>query len=344
MVAVTGSVGKTTTKEFLAELLSAKFRVAKTPGNSNSQVGIPLSILNSHGGEELFVMEMGMNELNEIGRLVEIAPPYLALITRVGLAHVGAFADGIHGVAREKAQIFAHPETRFGIYNAANAEFSVLAETGCCEKRTFGFEKLCSGGADYMLRCCDATFVAEEKGVTTAPFTLPFQATHLCEDFMAAASAARTLGVSWPEIIQQATKLTSYKSRFELIDKKGVLFINDAYNSNPTSMRAAFANLPKPQRSGRRIGVLGLMVELGPDSARYHREIGEEALKHFDHLLCIGKECLPMFEVFMRHGRPAEHFLDFASLQRRVMGLAKPDDVVLIKGSNSAKLWQILEL
>src|ERR1700722_5387741 len=86
VIAVTGSVGKTTTKEFLADLLKVKFRTAKTPGNSNSQVGIPLSILNSHGDEELFVMEMGMSEPNEIERLVEIAPPYLALITRVGLA------------------------------------------------------------------------------------------------------------------------------------------------------------------------------------------------------------------------------------------------------------------
>ena len=174
-------------------------------------------------------------------------------------------------------------------------------------------------------------------------FTLPFHATHLCEDFMAAAAAARILGVSWDEIISQAAKLTVYKARFEQIEKDGILFINDAYNANPTSMRAAFANLPKPEKGGRRIGVIGTMVELGSNSELYHREIGQEALAHFDHLLCIGKECLPMIEIFAKQGRSAEHFADLASLQERLTSLAQPKDVVLIKGSNSVKLWQILE-
>ncbi len=343
VIAVTGSVGKTTTKEFLADLLQVKFRTAKTPGNSNSQVSIPLSILNSHGDEELFVMEMGMSEPNEIEKLVEIAPPYLGLITRVGLAHVGAFTDGIEGVARAKAQIFAHPQTRYGVYNAACADFSAVTQTGTCEKLSFAYEKLCERPADYLLSWSGSAFVAEEKTMRSPSFTLPFHATHLCEDFMAAAAAARILGVSWDEIISQAAKLTVYKARFEQIEKDGILFINDAYNANPTSMRAAFANLPKPEKGGRRIGVIGTMVELGSNSELYHREIGQEALAHFDHLLCIGKECLPMIEIFAKQGRSAEHFADLASLQERLTSLAQPKDVVLIKGSNSVKLWQILE-
>ncbi len=343
IAAVTGSVGKTTTKEFLASLVQTRFRVGKTPGNANSQLGFPVSILNASSEVEFFVVEMGMTGPKEIASLVDIAPPKVALITRIGTAHVGGFADGIEGVARAKAEIFSHPSTEFGLYNAANSQFDALTKTGSCQKKSFAFDRICSDDADFMLRTKEEGFVIEEYGKSTRLFSLPFYATHLCEDFVASAACARLLGLEWEEIFEKAQTLKPYKWRFEKVEREGVIYINDAYNANPVSMRAAFANLPRPESGGKRIGVLGTMVELGALSEKYHREIGEEALHLFDHLLCFGQECAPMLEVFGEKGRPVEHFSDVALLRARLFDLAKPKDVVLIKGSNSTHLWQLLE-
>ncbi len=343
IIAVTGSVGKTTTKEFLAHLLQEKFCLMKTPGNFNSQVTTPLCILNAKANIELFVIEMGMTGPGEIAKLVEMATPQLSLITRVGAAHVGGFTDGVEGIAKAKAEIFSHPKTQFGLYNAANAQFKVLNDTGACKKHTFVYEKLSSNSADFVLRNQEDKFVIEVEGKRTALFSLPFQATHLCEDFIASAAAARLLGMEWEEIFAAAQTLTPFKSRFERVERAGIVFINDAYNANPVSMRAAFANLPNRVERGRRIAVLGAMADLGAESEKYHREIGEQASKLFDHLLCCTEECLPMVDIFTKAGLPVEYFPDVQSMRARLFQLAQPQDVVLIKGRNSAKLWQILE-
>ncbi len=344
VVAITGSVGKTTTKEFLATLLEAKFRVVKTPGNANSQTGLPTSILNMEKEGDLFVMEAGMTAPKEIEKLIEIAPPEVALITRIGLAHAAYFEDGLEGIARAKAAIFSHPDTKMGFLNVQCRAFDAAMNTGRCEKRTFGFEKLTQESADYLLKENPPSYLMQEKSGISPSFSLPFAATHLCENFAGAAAVARYLGMSWEEIAQQATKLTPYKLRFERVEREGVVFINDCYNANPISMRAAFANLPKPKAGGRTIGVLGTMVELGAHSEASHRAIGEEALNIFDHLFCFGKESLPIVETFSRSKKPAEFFLDIDLLRARLFSHLKAGDVVLIKGSNSMALWRVLEV
>ncbi len=343
VVALTGSVGKTTTKEFLTTLLQARFRVFKTPGNSNSQVGLPAAILNAPKEVDLFVIEMGMTGPGEISKLTLIAPPDFALITRVGVAHVGYFADGELGVAKAKAEIFSHPKTKLGLYNSDNRNLDPVLKTGKCTKHSFAFEKMTKEPADFLLRCEGEKFFIEEKGKKSPTFSLPFQATHLCEDFAAAACMARELGLSWEALIAQAQTLKPFKNRFEKIEREGAVFINDAYNANPQSMRAAFANLPQPGKGGRKIAVLGTMVELGDLSLQYHSEIGQEASQLFDHLLCFGKECLIMLDIFQKANLPVEHFTDLSTLKSRLFSLIRPHDLILIKGSNSTKLYSLLE-
>lgn len=339
IVGVTGSVGKTTVKEFIATLLSGKYRVNKTPGNANSQVGVPLSILNSSGDEEVFVLEMGMTSRHEIERLVAIAPPEVAIITKVAFAHAVFFPDGLEGIAAAKAEIFSHPFTRLGILNHQVAQFS-SANTGTCSKTTFAFGAedsdflLCKEGEDYY---------AKEKGERTPIFPLPFAASHLLENFIAAAAVARAMGMEWSEIILQAQKLTVFKRRFEKVEHQGIIFINDSYNANAASMRAALLNLPLPMKGGKKIAVLGSMKELGSLTESSHREIAELALGHVDHLLCLGEECLTMIPIFNQAGRPAEYFDTMEGIKRRVFELAKKGDVVLLKGSNSKKMWLVLE-
>ncbi|MBI2809845.1 MAG: UDP-N-acetylmuramoyl-tripeptide--D-alanyl-D-alanine ligase, partial [Candidatus Melainabacteria bacterium] len=316
VVAVTGSVGKTTTKEFVATLLEGKFHVAKTPGNANSQVGVPLSILNSAGDEEVFVMEMGMSAPHEIERLVAVAPPEVALITKIALAHAAFFPEGIHGIAGAKAEILSHPNTRIGILNAQVAEFPVARQTGLCRKMTYGFEN-----SDFVLVPEGEGFFIREGMDRSPVFTLPFTASHLCENFLGAAAVARAMGMQWEEILPQAQKLKSFKRRFERVEHAGIVFINDSYNANLTSMTAALTNLPAPNGGGKTIAVLGAMKELGEHTEQCHYEVAKIALSHVDYLLCLGEECVTMVDLFQKEGKPVEHFLDLDTIKQRVFEL-----------------------
>lgn len=341
VIGVTGSVGKTTTKEFIATLLEAKFRVGKTPGNANSQVGVPLSILNSEGDEELFVMEMGMSAPREIEKLVDIAPPEVSIITKIALAHAASFPDGLEGIAAAKAEILSHPKTRLGILNHQVVPFAAIQKSNGL-KMTFGLESE-ADDSDFVLCQEGPNFYAKEKGSRTSVFALPFTASHLGENFIGAASVARAMGMQWSEIIPQALKLMVFARRFETVLRNGIVFINDSYNANLTSMKAALANLPTPVAGRKKIAVLGAMKELGVYTEQSHYEVAKMALSHIDYLLCLGEECIPMVELFRHERRAVEHFLELDSIKKRVFELAEEGDVVLLKGANSKRLWQILE-
>jgi|SRR5579862_23940 len=335
VVAVTGSVGKTTTKEFIATLLQGQFTVAKTPGNANSQVSMPLSILNAEGHEEVFVIEMGMSEKGEMQRLVAIAPPEISVVTPITYAHVVFFPEGIDGIAYEKAQILSHSDTRLGIVCTQAAAFPIVLQTGSCEKRIYGQE-------EYYLDSADGLRIVE-KGIPSPPLQLPFDASHLRDNFLAAALVARAMGMSWSAIACQALQLTLVPRRFEKVVRDGIVFINDSYNANATSMKAALHNLPQPEPGKKRIAVLGAMKELGEFTQTLHKEVGECALACVDQLLCMGEECQVMCDLFVQHQREVEMLPDIASMKKRVFEVAEKGDVVLLKGSRPNRLWQVLE-
>lgn len=335
VIAVTGSVGKTTTKEFIATLLEGKFAIGKTPGTYNSQATLPLCILNATGEEELFVMEMGMSLPGEIARLVQIAPPDIAFVGRLALAHVAFFPDGLEGIARAKAEILSHPQTKLAILNSSARQFKAFQSLQVPQVIFFGEQ-------EYQLVSSEKGWRIMENGTSSLEFTLPFEASHLRENFLGATLVARKLGMSWKEILLQIPKLKLIPRRFERVERNGIIFINDSYNANPTSMRAAFENLPATQE-GRRIGIIGEMRELGIFSEASHREIGQLALNYFDQLLCFGAESAPLAEVFAKSGRPVQLFEEIALLKEEMLHILKPGDVVLIKGSNSKCMWTLLE-
>lgn len=342
VIGVTGSVGKTTTKEFTAMLLEGQFVVGKTPGNANSKVGMPLSILNSRGDEEVFVMEMGMSAPGEIQRLIEISPPEIALVTKVALAHAAFFPDGLDGIAQAKAEILSHPKTRLGVVNAQALGFDQMQTTGTCRKLSYGLKEELPE-ADFVLEKVGASYQMIEKEGRSPLFKLPFVATHLCENFLGAAAVCRNMGMGWELIIAQAQKLKVYKNRFEQIEMNGITFLNDSYNANPTSMKAALRNLPTPQAGGKTIAVLGSMRELGKFCEPSHRQVAETAVDVVDHLICLGNECKPMIDYFQEQNKSVEWMNSLSEVSSRVFSLAKPGDVVLLKGSNSHQLWKVLE-
>ena len=337
IVAVTGSVGKTTTKEFLSILLSQKFTVAKTPGNSNSQRGLPLAILRVSGEEEVFVVEMAMTEPGQITKLVQIAPPEIAVITKIGYVHVDTVPNGIEGVAAAKAEILSHPGVKWAVIEQGAYQFPVIQKTGSCKKITYGVAPV---QADMVLE--PGWYLNYHESISPN-FRLPFSETHFCENFAGAAAVAYLMGLSWEEIFKGVRDLKSFKNRFEKIDRDGVIIINDSYNASPESVKAALDNLPKPAFGAKTIVVFGEITTLGKYSEEGHKKIGEQMFAKADHLLCFGKRCLPIVEMFGDAGKPAEFFRDLNELKKTLFELSKPGDVVLIKGSNGNKLWNLLE-
>lgn len=341
VVGVTGSVGKTTTKDFIAELLAAKYKVGKTPRSYNTKLTLPLSILNREGGEEIFVLEMGMSEPGDIGRLLKIAEPEVALVTKVALAHAAYFPGGLEEIAAGKAEIFSSPKLRTAVFFQGLSQYACFANLPG-EKVVFSLE---DRSADYFLSPLENRFVLDERGVRAYQFDLPFkQQPHLLHNFLAAASTARQMRLEWDEINARIPFLKVPEMRFETIEKGGVSLINDAYNANPESMRAAFTSLPQPRDGGKRIGVLGTMSPLGSFSENAHREIGRLAREYFDVLLVYGEEAHPLYESYQEVKKPAEYFTDMRGLASRLQDLMSPGDVVLVKGSRIMKMETLFEL
>lgn len=330
-IGVTGSVGKTTTKEFIATLIQG----SKTPASCNSQVGLPLSILNEIEGSDFFVMEMGMSQPGELTRLVQMAPPDIAMITQIALAHAANFPDGLNGIAAAKAEIFSHARTKLGVIHTQVAKFKPVMG---CDQITYGGDD-----GDYRIEKRGKEYQVYEGSTISPRFFLPFEASHLVENALGALAVARQMGFSWEELLPRCMQLQTCSHRFAWEDKKGIRFLNDSYNANPASMKAAFKHLQEVSRSGRLIAVLGSMRELGSFEAMAHREVGEMAVDIVDALLCIGNECGPLVDCFIEKGKPVEWLDSLDGLSGLLAEWALPGDVVLLKGSNSHQLWKLLQ-
>jgi len=337
-VAVTGTVGKTTTKDFIATLLQAKYRVGKTHASYNTKLTLPITILNRKGDEEILVLEMGMGKPGDIKKLVEIAPPDVAVLTQVAMGHYGNyFADGIHGVALAKGEIFHHPKTKKAIFFHGLFQFPDVIESIGCEKWSFSLQER---SADYFL--CGK--ILDERGIRAYSFSdLPFAQTHVRHNFLAAVSVARAFKMDWDTINGQIQHLRLPKMRFEQFEKEGIIFINDAYNASPESVKAALISLPEPKNGGKRIAVLGEMAELGPFSKEMHEEIGLFAQKYVDHLLTFVGDAFVLKEAFCEAKKPAQHFTDVELLCNCLQELMRAGDVVLVKGSRALVMEKIFE-
>lgn len=326
VIAITGSLGKTTVKEFAKTLLSTRYRVFASPLSYNSQVTVPLSILMADETAEYLILEMGMTHAGNLSRLISIAPPEIALLTTVSLQHALNFSDGLRGISREKAQIFSHPNTKFGILPLELDHFDTISQTGNCEKKTFSIS---SREADFFLDDTDI---------------LPTLANRVHNhNFLAARALAQLLEIPRPLIESVIPTLRLPPMRFERVEKQGIIFINDAYNANPDATKAALENLPKPTGNGKTIAVLSEMDALGMYTEAGHALVAETALHHADLLFCLGSRCETMRKIWKRERRPIELFESRAELEKALHQVVKSGDVVLLKGARAWALDQILE-
>lgn len=288
VIAVTGSVGKTTTKDFITTLLKEKYRVACSPGNSNSQIGIPLTILNhTNGQEDIVILEMGMTHPGNIKKLIEMAPPECAVITTVALVHACNF-DSLKDIAFAKAEVLEHPKTKVGIIHRDIINYSEISKKGPCTKVSFSTD---NPMADYTIdKSTNFEIKFQNDIYKLGSFPLPGK--HNQTNFLAAVACARYFGLNWEEIASGMQKLVLPKMRWQFIERDGITFINDAYNASPISVRAALENMPLPTAGGRKIAVLADMLELGQFSEESHREIGQYALNFVDRMFCCGQNAV----------------------------------------------------
>lgn len=339
VVAVTGSVGKTTTKDFLSTILGEKYRVSCSPGNNNSQIGVPLTLLNhTDGTEDILVLEMGMTHPGDLSKLLEIAPSECSIITSVGLVHACNF-ESIEEIARAKAEILAHPQTKIGIINRDIPIFHEVEKVGKCKKISFSFDNVL---ADYKAYLSDEYVISCQGGLHPLG-QLQFSGKHNQQNLLAAVACARYFDLSWDQISSGIQKLRLPDLRGQLIYKEGITFVNDAYNAAPISVKAALESLPPAQSGGRKIAVLADMLELGKFSEISHREIGNFALKYIDVMYCYGNETRYIQECWQQAKRPIYWFSDRLELARSLRDELQKGDVVLIKGSRGTQISKIME-
>ena len=277
IAAVTGSVGKTTTKEILAALLGAKFRVLKSEGNLNNEYGLPLALLRLEPEDEAAVVELGMSHRGELRRLAEIAEPEVGMVTRVAPVHLEFFAsvDEIALAKRELIEGLAGPEP-VAVLNADDPRVVRFRDVARGRVLTFGLGAEAQFRADEIEdRGAEGSTFDLESPVGSGRLALPLPGRHNVENALAALAAASVWGIGAAEAAEVFPRLAAGEMRGRLLRfAEGFAVINDSYNSNPVALRAMIELLARTPGYRRRILAAGEMLELGPESPRLHREAG----------------------------------------------------------------------
>ncbi len=345
LVGITGSVGKTTTREMVAAALSAKFRVYKTPGNSNSQVGVPITLSEIASKDEIGVLELGMSMPGELTVIAKIARVDMAVITNVGITHIEQLGSQ-ENIYHEKLTI-QDGLKKDGIL-FLNGDDPLLKDTKAREgRRTIYY----GTGENSEYRAEDIrnedgypVFTANCRGEKYM-VRLNVMGHHNILNAMAALAVADQSKVPLSGAVKSLAAFSGFKNRQQITVKHGVTFIDDTYNASPVSMKAGLEVL-EAKAKGRRIAVLADMKELGPDSTKFHYEVGSWMKSHpVDILFTYGELAKQIAQGAKRAGVRAE-YLHFEEDQRDALTDAirtklLPGDCVLLKGSNSMKLGEV---
>jgi UDP-N-acetylmuramoyl-tripeptide--D-alanyl-D-alanine ligase len=342
VIGITGSVGKTTAKELVASTLGARFNVLKTPENLNNELGVPLTLLSLEDGHEAAVIEMGISDFGEMSVLAEMVRPDILVMTTIGHAHLDTLGD-LSGVLQAKAEAFLYMRASgIGILNGDD-EFLRKYDPGL-RKITFGQGR----GNDFRAEnirvegtatvSCD---IVSDKGRFRA--TIPAFGEHLAMMALPAAAVGRLLGMSDEEIVRGLKAYTPVGGRANVKETGSITLIDDCYNASPASVKAALKSLAG--LAGRRVAVLGDMLELGGQSDNLHREIGEAAYQNsLDVLICCGDRAKRIYEGFIASGGVgALYFETKAALIAALPDLLEKGDAVLVKASHSMGFDEIVD-
>jgi UDP-N-acetylmuramoyl-tripeptide--D-alanyl-D-alanine ligase len=344
VIAVAGSNGKTTTKELVYGVLAQAHQTHRTLGNLNNHIGVPLTLAALDNGHALAVIEVGTNHFGEIARLCEIAEPDLGLITNIGREHLEYFAD-LAGVARAELELFDFLKAHGGtaLVNIDDPTLRTQKLDGL-KTISYGF----SEGA--QIRGVHATI--GEDGCSTfavdgANIRVPIAGAHNAVNALAAVAVGLQFGVSLEQARAGIESIRPVSMRMQVERIGGVTFINDAYNANPESMRAALDSLMAMPlaKGGRRVAVLGDMLEMGAAGEAAHREIGEKINQlKIDAVFAFGpaSRCL-VDAVDEQMISSVGHFQNKTDICSAVVDIVRGGDVVLVKGSRGMKMEEVIE-
>ena len=346
VIAITGSNGKTTTKDFTAAVLSANFNVLKTEANFNNEIGLPKTLLQLQANHQVAVVEMGMRGFGQIAELAEIAQPTIGIVTNVGETHMEILGS-LANIAKAKAELVEHlDENSVAILNADNSFVAAMQSKVKGKCITFGIDKpsdLKAGHIKTVHKNCtefDCTF----KGQSYS-FVLPIVGRHNVYNVLAALAVGFTLGLSAVEMQKGLTGFAATKMRFEIQQVGLYQVINDAYNASPMSMKAALETLAEVA-ARRKIAVLGDMLELGSVSVAAHKNIGKlVADQKIDALITFGD----MAAHIAQEARTAGVQLVYICKSHAEAGIAlkeilQPEDTILFKGSRGMQMEKIIDL
>ena len=337
VVGVTGSTGKTSTKDLIAAALSDRYKVYKTKGNYNNDIGMPLSILNIHDDIEVAVLEMGMNHINEIHRLADVARPDLGVITNVGITHIENLKtqENIFKAKMEIADFFQKDNVL--IINGDDEYLSKIKNKNYKVLKT-GLEKNNHIRAKDIVSLENGMKFTFEVNNHNKEILLPLLGVHNVYNCLLAIGVGMSLGVTLEEIERGLENLETTSMRLEIFNKGGITVINDCYNASPTSMKAAIDVLSNKEGK-RKIAVLGYMAELGDFTESAHIEIGAYAKsKDVDVLLTLNN----VGELYGKgYGNAVQVFNSTEDLIKELINLADTGDIILVKASRSQRFEEI---
>ena len=337
VIAITGSVGKTSTKDMVASVVSKKYKTLKTQGNYNNEIGLPLTIL-SLTDEEALVVEMGMNHFGEIRKLTNIAKPTIAVITNIGTAHIGNLGSR-ENILKAKLEILEGLQTKSVVINNDNDLLHdwALKNKDKYEIYTYGIEN----DSDFMAKNIQLYEDKSEFTIENENVTVPVGGSHFVLNSLCGIAIGNLLEIPMKKIIEGIADLELSKKRMEInYSKTGAILINDTYNANYDSMTAAI-NYLKSIKDKRKIAVLGDMLELGEFSKKLHEDVGKEVTNDIDILITVGNEAK-----FIAKNSNAKEIFEFDTNEDAINMLKKiisKNNAILFKASNGMHFNEIVD-
>ncbi|MEA3500961.1 MAG: UDP-N-acetylmuramoyl-tripeptide--D-alanyl-D-alanine ligase [Candidatus Marinimicrobia bacterium] len=338
---ITGSAGKTTTRNLISKVLGSSFSVTHSIKNYNNHIGLPLSILQINEKDDFAIIEMGANHVGEIAALCKIIKPNYGLITSISEAHIEGFGS-IENVQKAKFELFDSVDNN-GIIFINNDDLRIREyKNNNLKKITYSIKS----NADYELKIIDydqfGRYTLEYMGKNIKLNSIGYGA---AQNAAAALTVGKTLGLSTDTIIEQIENYDTPQSRGNILKLNDYFIINDTYNANPLSINLAIRSLNEMDSKGKIIMVLGDMLEMGNLSESSHKNIGTQiARSKIDYLFCYGDETINTIDSARKYDMMnAIHFDDKKSLVKTLISLAKPNDIIYIKGSRGLKMETIIE-
>lgn len=344
VVGITGSVGKTSTKEFISGVLSAKYNVGKTQGNFNNEIGLPLTVLSIRKEHQVAVLEMGISDFGEMHRLSEIARPDLCVITNIGQCHLENLGDR-DGVLKAKTEIFdfMNPEG-FICVNGDDDKLLSLKSKWKDRLITFGRGKENEvRSVEEISKGLRGSLCQVEGRVELKDLEILIPGEHMILNALAAAAVANLLGLTAEEIKEGSLKVKAVSGRSNIIALPDITLIDDCYNANPVSMKSAIDLLQKAE--GRKIAVLGDMFELGEREKDLHYEVGAYGADKVDYMICVGKLSLHMYEGAKKHKKEETELIYIEEKEKVfqvIERIRKKGDTFLVKASHGMGFSQII--